>query len=685
MRAAHWQLRGQTSYSLNAIYYCHCYDVIRLDPIRRTREIVTSLPFEPRCLTAIHGWICAGAEQGDFATISVCESSRRLLESGAAIDARFDIDDFTKQPSSRTGHSNPSSTITATKPHVSITKIGKELVNCITIWFPERDLGPETYKLPVAVLSNNDKTVTVVDLQSSDAIQTIHLNDPVNRAVISPDGQLLVAVGDGAYMHVFVRETVDKDSLGPRHHKYYHWVENERIRLPGQQRVNRRGSDETMKGTFALAFSPTGRYLAVGTQYGVIQVFDTRLLVSSMEDPVVATCSSSRPHTRPGAIRTLEFSSGSIDLLAVTEDSGRAFILDARDGFKSRQIIELDHHDSNILRVAVTERLTESNVDPRLRSFQTSPSSSNLLTRPLDPLTAEETAVLSALRTERTRREESTPRHGTTDNLTDPTSDIERDDPPTLPQSLRDFVSGRNSTDTLRAFIAERNQDRERRGQPPRRRGSAMPPSTQMALALDGDNLDRERVQEVARQRQLELESFRERHREMEQERVRMDNRRENNQTRQQREADVAMDRDLLARLAGSATGYGTGLVPRNVAGSDSPNSPWAELEALYSITVDTSVPPVDPSERLGVEIASTNDGDGVRRLYWNRATGATISGERTTEVNGLSGAQQPRHFVRLGLAAAARSMARGDNMGSRDPRPMDTMGVSWHKDGRIL
>lgn len=55
-----------------------------------------------------------------------------------------------------------------------------------------------------------------------------------------------------------------------------------------------------------------------------------------------------------------------------------------------------------------------------------------------------------------------------------------------MPSIPRDYLgTGRSTSESLRAFIAERNTDRERRGQPPRRRGSIILATTASALERD--------------------------------------------------------------------------------------------------------------------------------------------------------------------------------------------------------
>lgn len=153
------------------------------------------------------------------------------------------------------------------------------------------------------------------------------------------------------------------------HVKKYEWVFSTRIQLEGQ-----RSSDKTaMRGSFAACFSHSGRYLAVATQYGVISIFLTELLTNDDIDPLVISFTTSRPNVEPGAVRAMEFSPDSFDLLAWAEASGRIGVVDVRDLFISRQIVYIDSRGEGVERVWVTEHTNdpttlEDRLDARLRT-----------------------------------------------------------------------------------------------------------------------------------------------------------------------------------------------------------------------------------------------------------------------------------------------------------------------------
>lgn len=244
---------------------------------------------------------------------------------------------------------------------------GKERVNCITLWFPSdspRGSGYSgAYTQPVAVLANNDKHVTIVDLEDQRSVDQLSYPDYVNRALLSPDGRLLAAICDDPYL--YIHERVPKQQTEPfsvpfalRDYRTYEWKLCAKIHLDSQRKEDR--TDQ--RGSFAACFSNTGRYLAVGTQYGVISVFETASFYEPGCDPLITIFTSSRPKQDVGAIRDMAFCPGPFDLLAWTEHRGRVGVADIRSNYISRQILDLSEYDS-FEHIMVTER---GSIDPRL-------------------------------------------------------------------------------------------------------------------------------------------------------------------------------------------------------------------------------------------------------------------------------------------------------------------------------
>lgn len=299
---------------------------------------------------------------------------------------------------------------------------GKDRVNCITLWFPPTSshndvIQTGAYSQAVAVLANNDKKVTVVNLEFQDAVEEVEYPDCVNRALISPDGRLLVAICDDPYLYVHERAPkagVTPSLFGRRDTEDFEWGQCAKVHLVSQRKDDR--SDQ--RGSFAACFSNTGRYLAVGTQYGTISVFDTAALVEPGLDPLITSFTSSRPREDVGAIRDMAFCPGPYDLLAWTEHRGRVGIVDIRSNYVSRQILDLGNYD-DYEQIIVTER---GSIDPRLLSRNSrgdltlADSASEGITNRRArrgfgsdfhaPLSADETSVLDALSEHRRRREQ---------------------------------------------------------------------------------------------------------------------------------------------------------------------------------------------------------------------------------------------------------------------------------------
>lgn len=518
--------------------------------------------------------------------------------------------------------------------------------NCITLWFPP-DISPtRTYASPVAVIANNDKSVYVLSLPASEVLERLTYPDCVNRAVMSPDGDLLVAVLDDPFLYVHQRKPKSSPHIGSYHTKgEYEWVGVCRIQLEGQSQADK----TTMRGSFALTFSQSGKYLAVATQYGIISVFDTETLTQEDTEPL-AVFTSSRPGRQAGAIREMEFSRGPFDLLAWTEASGRVGVADLRDLFLSRQLLMVDSRLDGVENVIVVERAGEPVIDPRLRSFRSdSPTSSGttsnylgldlerrqlryltreMLDRHQSPLTPEELEVLQAHRIARRQRDalaevrntsgwgpwgggqSSTATLGGTSNGEARAGSDRRISTAGLPAALREFINPDRTAASFRSFINERNQERERRNQQqqPRQRSSVI-----LAAA------DRETEQET-----LGSSST--------------------------RNDDTSAG---LGRLT---------LTPPLTVGSDSSSNPWAEIDALYRTRFPADDPP-DRSTRLRIEL---DDDD--RQGFANRLR---------------------RPFGDFGLGARdestmiLRGVLRRHN--DDDERQPETMGLCWSPDGRIL
>lgn len=177
----------------------------------------------------------------------------------------------------------------------------------------------------------------------------------MNHASISPNGKMLVIVGDCEFVYFY-------EDIGPsspqrcknRHSnaKYSHseWESLRIFRLykpPGVE----------YSGYFTTAWSPSGKLCAVASEHGYITVFNVDSIAQSETegDAIVAIVPSSRPNTTPGAIRSMVFAPEPWDLLIWAENHGRACIGDLRSGLKSRQVIHLDPKAENVTKMEVID------------------------------------------------------------------------------------------------------------------------------------------------------------------------------------------------------------------------------------------------------------------------------------------------------------------------------------------
>lgn len=656
---SHWQLRSLIgSPEQNVIYYPSGFDIYALYPKTKEREIVTTLPFSPRCLTVAGNWLCCGGRHGDFTAISLSDKKTDTDFMNLDPDARLPLDlDPSRRSSPRDTPSGSRRSRGRTYPlQASVKRVGAEadekedaINNCITLWFPPRTASERTYKIPVAVVANNDKSVYIVNLPDSDVLEKLTYPDCVNRALMSPDGELLVAVLDDPFLYVHQRKEKAASSSGGLHSKQqYAWVGVCRIQLDGQSQADK----TTMKGSFALSFSNSGKYLSVATQYGVISVFDVETLTQEHTEPL-SIFTSSRPGRHTGAIREMQFSPGPFDLLAWTESSGRVGVADLRNLFLSRQLLMVDCRQDGIEKIGITERAGEPAIDPRLRIFRTdSPASTSTtpdylgldlerrqlrsLTRDMSDrhqssLTSEELEVLQAHRIARRQRDAAaeitgsgpsgwgpwapgqrpTSTSAVTTNGETRTSADRRISTTGLPAALREFVDPERTAASFRSFINERNQDRERRSQQqePRRRSSIILAATERAIEQETLGTGSSRT-----------------------------------------------DNDTPAGV-GRLT-----LTPLRTA-SRSPNNPWAEIDALYRTRYPAD-PPADRTTHLRIELEEDD-----RQGFANRL-------RRPFGDLGLGARDDSRNVI-------IRGAGRRNN--EDDEQPPETMGLCWSPDGRFL
>ena len=210
----------------------------------------------------------------------------------------------------------------------------------------------------VDTLRNNDQTVRIFSLTQSRLLQTLDFSTPMNHASISPDGNLLLAVGDEgrAFFCKRVRlpgATINGDSSYARYE--WHQIAEPELRLSGHHQ----------EACFATAFSPSGHICAVASQSGIVTIFDTALIHDDMEvdEAVIDVLKSSRQavaSTWYGAVRSMSFSPAPWDLLAWAEDRGRVCVVDLRNGLCFKQVITLETDSPDLNRMEIEDYNTTS-------------------------------------------------------------------------------------------------------------------------------------------------------------------------------------------------------------------------------------------------------------------------------------------------------------------------------------
>jgi hypothetical protein len=371
---AHYQLRHFiSSPEQDLVYYASGPDVYCVNVATKIQAHVTTLPFEARCTASGHGWICVGGEEdGNFAAIRV---KGFPPVDPSEVDASLPLD-----LGSRT---LPRPPLLGVAHRLRLEKIGEDIVNSISIHKFEAE-GDEEAEI-VAVLTNNDKTVRLYSLTQNLEVSILDLKFPMNHATISPDGNLLVAVGDLRQAFFFERVPTQKPSMmktpeGRAQSVPTNWrlINQVQLHVP---------SGALCEGYFTTAWSPFSRLCAVGSECGYITVFDVDRLRSPDydDDAVVQLIKSTRPdyNVGPGAVRTMLFSPPPWDLLIWSEDQARVCVADIRSGLKTRQVLTLDPKEEGLEKIEVAD--FELDIGPELRELRRETDFIRNYRRALDP------------------------------------------------------------------------------------------------------------------------------------------------------------------------------------------------------------------------------------------------------------------------------------------------------------
>lgn len=177
----------------------------------------------------------------------------------------------------------------------------------------------------------------------------------MNHAVISPDGQTLLAVGDEPKAYFCRRMPISRLS-GREGDSDTTWKWQETA-------VAKLAPAAPKDACFTTAFSPSGHICAVAQQSGYVTIFDTSMIHEDMQDgdAIIKVLRSSRPCLSDvrgdyaGAVRSMSFSPPPWDLLAWAEDQGRICVTDLRNSCHSRQTVELDLDSPRLNRATVVD------------------------------------------------------------------------------------------------------------------------------------------------------------------------------------------------------------------------------------------------------------------------------------------------------------------------------------------
>lgn len=183
----------------------------------------------------------------------------------------------------------------------------------------------------------------------------------MNYAIISPDHSILAAVGDEnrAYFYAI---SPDWNSLVTTEfgEKLVGWEWD--LARCVEMDIGSRTDDACC---FTIAFSPSSRLCAIGSQSGIITVLDVVSIQIPADDveaetPVLCQFPASRSCTEGGAVRCMTFSPEPWDLLVWLEAHGRAGVADVRQAFLRRQVLHLDLDDPQLQEVHTTPFMDDS-------------------------------------------------------------------------------------------------------------------------------------------------------------------------------------------------------------------------------------------------------------------------------------------------------------------------------------
>ncbi|SAM01661.1 hypothetical protein [Absidia glauca] len=260
----HWQLRDEVlALSASELFFPCGQTVYKYNYKTRQRQpLIRDLGYPPTCMTTGYGYWAAGGERGD---LTLCD-----------IHSHYQL-------------SIPASPSRSINNGLCFTKSGHDLR---------------------LLVSNNDATLRVFSVPLLQLLETIDFRTSVNHAAASPDGTMMVSVGDDSTVHLF--------------------------------KLNSNGHYEKMStmaasrdANFSVSWNHSSEKFAVASQDGTVHIWDIR-----SQEPLFKFGGEQNSITKTAA-RCVKFSQGgAVDLMAYSEHVSHVSIIDART-FDTQQTLRV--------------------------------------------------------------------------------------------------------------------------------------------------------------------------------------------------------------------------------------------------------------------------------------------------------------------------------------------------------